>query len=141
MAEERRLLYVGLTRAKQAIHLSHTSRRWNFGYDSKGIPSRFLKDLPEELLTGDMGKKESRSQTIWSHTDEIKSQSSPNVVQLPVEIQFSSGQKVSHDSFGSGIVIESKPLSGDEMVIVAFDDVGIKKLIAGSAKLKIEDIG
>ena len=141
MAEERRLLYVGMTRAKKVIHLSHTFRRWNFGYDSNGIPSRFLKDLPVDLLTGDVRKKEPRSKTICSQTDETNLKSSPNVVQLPIEIQFSSGQKVSHDSFGSGIVIESKPLSGDELVIVAFDDVGIKRLVAGSAKLKIEDFG
>ena len=141
MAEERRLLYVGMTRAKKVIHLSHTFRRSNFGYYSEGIPSRFLKDLPVDLLTGDVRKKEPRSQTDWSQTDETNLKSSPNVVQPPIEIQFSSGQKVSHDSFGSGIVIESKLLSGDELVIVAFDDVGIKRLVAGSAKLKLEDFG
>ena len=140
MAEERRLLYVGMTRAKKVIHLSHTFRRWNFGSASDGIPSRFLKDLPVDLLTGDVRKKEPRSKTIWSQTDETNLKSSPNVARSPVDIQFSSGQKVSHDSFGSGIVIESKPLSGDELVIVAFDDVGIKKLVAGSAKLKLEDV-
>ena len=47
---------------------------------------------------------------------------------------------MSHDTFGLGIVIESKLLSGDELVIVAFDDVGIKRLVAGSAKLKLEDV-
>ena len=139
MAEERRLLYVGLTRAKQVIHLSYTFRRYNFGYSSSGIPSRFLKDLPMELVTGDVSMKNLNNQTDWSRTDVVKSQSVSDVVQSPVDIQFSSGQKVSHHTFGLGIVIESKLLSGDELVIVAFDDVGIKRLVAGTAKLKLED--
>ncbi|MDP6769236.1 MAG: 3'-5' exonuclease, partial [Anaerolineales bacterium] len=140
MAEERRLLYVGLTRAQQVIHLSYTFRRYNFGYGSTGIPSRFLKDLPMELVTGDVSTKNLSDQTDWPRTDVVKSQSVSNVARSPVDIQFSSGQKVSHHAFGLGVVIESKLLSGDELVIVAFDDVGIKRLVAGSAKLKLEDV-
>ncbi|HCU80518.1 MAG TPA: AAA family ATPase [Chloroflexi bacterium] len=140
MAEERRLLYVGLTRAKELIYLSHTFRRYNFGYGSSGIPSRFLKDLPMELVTGDVSTKNISDPTDWPQTNVVKSQSVSNITRSSVDIQFRSGQRVSHHTFGLGIVIESKFLSGDELVIVAFDDVGIKRLVAGSAQLKLEDV-
>jgi DNA helicase-2/ATP-dependent DNA helicase PcrA len=53
MAEERRLLYVGITRAKDRLYLSHAFRRTFFGDSSVSVPSRFLKDIPEESLDGD----------------------------------------------------------------------------------------
>ena len=62
----------------------------------------------------------------------------PDAPSVPIEQQFSTGQRVSHSSFGSGLVIESKQIGSDELVIVAFDGVGIKRLVAGSANLQIE---
>ena len=138
MAEERRLFYVGLTRAKEQVYLTYTFRRRNFGDDSLGIPSRFLDDIPDDLLNGNVtvprpSRHITAQQSIdpWRHTV-------PDAPSVPTEQQFSTGQRVSHSSFGSGLVIESKQVGSDELVIVAFDGVGIKRLVAGSANLQIE---
>ncbi len=84
MAEERRLFYVGLTRAQDRLYLSHAFRRTFFGDSSVSVPSRFLKDIPGELLDGDV-KASSRYQQAtaraskwqWSSTSKSKPASRP----------------------------------------------------------------
>ncbi len=140
MAEERRLFYVGLTRAKEQVYLTHTFRRRNFGDDSLGLPSRFLDDIPDELLSGDVTSRRSSSRRQSQPGELLPQQTVAAVraVPAPIALQFSTGQRVSHSKFGTGMVIESKPVGSDEMVIVAFDGVGIKRLVAGSANLQVE---
>lgn len=138
MAEERRLFYVGLTRAKEQVYLTHTFRRRNFGDDSLGIPSRFLDDIPDDLLNGDVTARRYSGHTTAKRNIVPLRHKVADTPGVPAELEFSTGQRVSHSSFGTGLVIESKPVGSDEMVIVAFDGVGIKRLVAGSANLQIE---
>ena len=139
MEEERRLFYVGLTRAKELVYLTHTFRWRDFGHDSLGLPSRFLDDIPDELLNGGVSDRRpgtrpraQRSKEPWQQT--VGAADVPSTM-----LQFSTGQRVSHSSFGVGMVIESKSVGSDEMVIVAFDGFGIKRLVAGSANLQVEE--
>lgn len=163
LAEERRLFYVGLTRAKDRLYLFNAFRRTFFGASEMSTPSRFLADIPDELLKNRRSAGERRQQTIsqvssW-HWDTGRSQSSrstPSWSQprtssanharptrerasepAAATPQYRTGQKVQHARFGTGIVIESKPTGNDEEVTVAFKEVGIKKLAASFAGLKI----
>ncbi|MEY4222863.1 MAG: hypothetical protein RL334_1505, partial [Chloroflexota bacterium] len=133
MEEERRLMYVGLTRAKHRLLLSYTFRRNNFGEFSGSLPSRFLKDIPAALLEGRVpareGERRSAAQaTAWAST--------PAAVRSAPSAVFQTGQRVSHPDFGAGVVIESKPMGGDEMTTVAFEKAGLRKIMARVGKLK-----
>jgi DNA helicase-2/ATP-dependent DNA helicase PcrA len=164
LAEERRLFYVGITRARDAVYLTHAFRRTFFGETEIAVPSRFLQDIPAELTTG--GKagqrrqetKKKASSWTWSTPkasplsklfDEEKKLPEPSYSSSgygaddgggrPAVARYRTGQKVSHAKFGDGIVIESKATGNDEEVTVAFSGVGIKKLAASLAKLEIRD--
>lgn len=140
MAEERRLFYVGLTRAKEQIYLTYTFRRRNFGEDAMGLPSRFLDDIPDELMVGDVSGRPSRS-LASGPSRQVTRRPSADVVpasSVPVSLQFTTGQRVHHSNFGSGMVIDSKLVGSDEIVVVAFDGVGIKRLVAGTANLEVK---
>lgn len=139
MAEERRLLYVGITRAKERLYMAHTLRRRVYGSTSFSEPSRFLRDLPREHVTGRVpgagaagsGSKAAasyRKQTKWAPAQPVK-----------MEVKFPAGSRVRHKSFGEGMVLESKIASGDEEVTVEFADVGLKRLIASLAGLELLD--
>jgi DNA helicase II / ATP-dependent DNA helicase PcrA len=164
LAEERRLFYVGITRAMDRLYLSHAFRRTFYGNTEACTPSRFLSDLPGELLQGAGSAKTRREQTVqrvtsWSWSG--KTAASPTAAtsgpddRLPQprhlqaeetaelataragQPRHRTGQKVRHARFGQGIVIESKVVGSDEEVHVAFPDVGVKKLVASFANLEI----
>ncbi len=162
LAEERRLFYVGLTRAKDRVYLTHAFRRTFFGMTEVTSPSRFLLEIPDELLEG--GSTSQRRQdsidraSSWSwqpktsisqereHSGGNKNLPEPYTWRLEdskskgpsaVEAEFRTGQKVRHGKFGEGIVIESKVTGADEEVVVAFSDLGVKKLVASLARLEI----
>lgn len=143
--EERRLAYVGMTRAREELHLFHAHRRSMFGTPNFNRRSRFLDDIPETLLdtlnaTGyqpDTLARPVRLERNGSYTfNEPKPavQTGPAVGWKPI---FEMGQRVRHPKFGIGVVIACNPVAGDSEVTVAFPGVtGVKKLVQKLAKLE-----
>ncbi|MBU0702354.1 MAG: UvrD-helicase domain-containing protein [Chloroflexi bacterium] len=130
MAEERRLMYVGLTRAKDRLFLTYAFSRTRYGEREFSEPSRFLDDLPPELVSGSWRTRQRSSQraTTWQ---------SPTLSPHRTEPQFRAGQRVQHAVFGEGLVIESRAAGGDEIVTVAFEKVGLKRLMVSLAPLEL----
>lgn len=151
MEEERRLAYVGITRAKEKLYLVYAFRRAQFGESEVGEPSRFLADIPNELVRtkggtslhfaqGNADRTGRRSldeviselnfkkQTTWERSGET--------AQTTVRQEFRSGDKVKHPTFGDGVVVSSKINGDDEELEVAFADKGVRRLIASYARLE-----
>lgn len=142
MAEERRLMYVGLTRAKDRLFITRAFRRTNFGSSDISSPSRFLSDLPDHLLTGNFSKASRNSQayermTTWENSAKKDSSRPIRLKIKDSEGKYKTGQRVKHPLFGDGMIIESKGEGDDELVTVAFEGAGIKRLMANVAELKI----
>lgn len=130
MEEERRLCYVGMTRAKRALYLLHAFRRSRFGNQSLSEPSRFLRDIPGHLLAGQQTRAPARLQTDFTPAWQGKSVSQ--------SLSFRPGDRVRHVTFGEGVVISSQKRGGEEEVIVAFvGRAGVKRLSASFANLKL----
>ena len=141
MAEERRLFYVGLTRAKNQIYLVRSVQRGGRGYAEATYPSRFLDDIPDDLLLGRAraGGKPSRgsmrSQARWSTSSYTgRTEEKPASV---ISAKYRMGERIRHAQFGEGIVLSSKLEDDDETVTIVFESVGIKRLAASLAKLEI----
>jgi DNA helicase-2/ATP-dependent DNA helicase PcrA len=135
MEEERRLFYVGITRAKDRLYLLRSVQRGGRGWSEETFPSRFLDDIPADLLTGQTRtgrsfNKKSASQTTWT----MPSPPRPAPV---IEARFKAGIRVSHPVWNEGIVLDSRIQDGDEIVDVVFESVGIKRLAASLANLTI----
>ncbi len=137
LAEERRLMYVGITRAKERVYLTYTFRRAMYGGSDIAVPSRFLADIPPKIIVSQKPEQPAREhlyhvpkfETTWQPLRQPQRD-------LPIEstLSFSKGQVVMHPSFGQGIVIRSENTSGIEIVEVNFPKVGIKKLDSGFLK-------
>ena len=136
MAEERRLFYVGITRAEDSLVLSRAEQRSMFGRFEFTQPSRFLDDIPASLLRREgtrLGVMRSRPADAVAASARWER---PRSVPQPVEARFKAGTRVRHATWGEGLVIENRLLDGDEILTVGFDSVGIKRLAASVAKLE-----
>jgi DNA helicase-2/ATP-dependent DNA helicase PcrA len=130
MEEERRLCYVGVTRAKQKVYLVRAFRRNLMGRSMVSQPSRFLSDIPQHLIaTGDW-REGRESQIIPS----IYSWNKPPTPSLPT-LELKAGDHVYHAQFGKGVVVSCQPVKDDAEVVVAFNG-GIKKLLLSFANLE-----
>ncbi|MHB8629917.1 MAG: ATP-dependent helicase [Aggregatilineales bacterium] len=145
MAEERRLLYVGITRAKEILQLSWVARRMMYGGGDYLPPSRFLSDLPRELTAGSPIPTRATRQGDWRAYREMTTWDSaafgarrqaPAANDKTPKPNYRSGQRVNHDKFGEGIVITSAIRGGVEEIEVRFMDkrYGFKKLLAEHVK-------
>jgi DNA helicase-2/ATP-dependent DNA helicase PcrA len=121
MEEERRLCYVGITRAKERLYLVHAFRRTMYGESQVCVPSRFITDIPAHLVAGRVGRI---GNSLSKGTEPV------------VMARFEIGDRVRHRLFGEGIVVESKVMGDDEEVTVAFKGKGVKRLLASFAKLE-----
>ncbi len=145
MAEERRLMYVGVTRAKDRLYLSYAFRKLWYGEYEPTVPSRFLEDIPLDLTDGRWNSRHKRRGQRRQRPSS-QQQDRPTTPGSGVEkrraqstTRFRAGQRVRHHTFGEGLVIESRTARGDEMVTVAFERVGLKRLMADIARLELLD--
>ena len=128
LEEERRLCYVGITRAMQKLYLTYAESRRLHGTDIFNPPSRFLKEIPAELID----EIRPRAQTTAPYAR--KRSSSFN--DTTSDIGFSLGDKVSHPSFGDGIVLNYEGVGESASIQINFEAVGTKWLMLSYAKLK-----
>jgi DNA helicase-2/ATP-dependent DNA helicase PcrA len=154
LEEERRLCYVGITRAREELHLTHAYRRSHYGGIQTNPPSRFLREIPAELFEPGTalvaptqrtdGKEplsvsayfaDRRQQQATWNTAENRERAMPVPAEPPPDA-FRPGEKVLHEKFGKGVVVSVKQEAGDVQYSVAFPEVGIKKLLQSFAKLK-----
>jgi DNA helicase-2/ATP-dependent DNA helicase PcrA len=130
MAEERRLFYVGITRAKDQLILINDMYRNSYGYAEAVIPSRFLEDLPDELIEGGKsGRPQHAYQPYrWDQGERKETQA--------VKARFAPGMNVRHATWGDGMVLNSRIQDDDEVVDIFFKEVGLKKVMAAFANLQ-----
>ncbi len=173
MEEERRLAYVGITRAKDRLYLLNAASRMLYGKTTANPPSLFIKEIPSKLIedrterrtsfgssNGYTGYTANRTgnynQSRSYRNDDIPDDnySSPRNASRPVNYGFSAnrtpaknnnntpapnfraGDQVEHKKFGKGFIINASPLGNDQLLEVAFDSCGTKKLMATAAKLE-----
>ena len=130
MEEERRLCYVGVTRAERRLYLFRAFRRRLMGGSLLSAPSRFLADIPTHLIS----PSESKGVPSWAVW---KQPVTPAVVQ-PTPLK--AGNKVRHDKFGDGIVVSCVVSGSDHEVVVAFKgNLGVKRLLLSLAPLEKVD--
>jgi DNA helicase-2/ATP-dependent DNA helicase PcrA len=161
MEEERRLCYVGVTRAKERLYLLRTFRRTLYGESNISEPSRFLHDIPAQLVGDRPGRGRAHRAPRKAGAGRFLGgggggagrasaslRESGEPARRPARAQerpaagvrrFQTGDQVEHEVFGRGVVIESQPQGGDEQVTVAFASEGLKRLMASMAPMEKVD--
>ena len=136
MQEERRLFYVGITRAKDRLYLVVPMSRYAYGFYEPLEKSRFLLDIPTSLLEhSGMKQVDVYRPAAGERTDWRKG---ATVVNLPHQPQYQPGTRVLHPVWGEGMVLNSKIQDDDEIVDIFFEGVGLKRVAASLAKLKVK---
>lgn len=142
MEEECRLLYVGMTRARNRLQCSHVERRWRFGKSMDMEPCRFLESIPESLL-----RFEDRTRTRPSFVPRVShssrrepdaepAEASPAEVFSQDTVEFRMGQHVVHGTYGRGRVVNLSGFGSDLRLTVLFNDGRRRKLMARAAMLE-----
>ncbi len=147
MDEERRLTYVGMTRAKKKLFLTNARRRKVFGNDQYNLPSRFLDDLPGELLNriepaypSEEWESEPGDADTWDSTLSAWKKVAGKPSRAPeadASNPYKVGTRVRHPVFGLGTIRNCEGTSDDRKITVAFQEAGQKKLLAKFSNLTI----
>ena len=157
MEEERRLCYVAITRAKRTLTISHARQRMLYGRTSAALPSRFLREIPEECIqrkggfrsareaTGDFAENFSRQNSYGyqQKKQEYRRAETSVFTAQPAKstyLDLNKGDMVSHAAFGRGLVLSVMKMGGDALLEIAFDDIGTKKLMAKTASAHMKKL-
>lgn len=134
MEEERRLCYVGITRAMQTLFLTYAEARRLHGKDTYNRPSRFVQEIPAELIE-EVRLNASVSRPLSSRTSNAGGLFTKTQLDDDSPTIFI-GQRVNHPSFGTGIVLNCEGSGPKARIQVNFDSAGSKWLVLGFAKLE-----
>jgi DNA helicase-2/ATP-dependent DNA helicase PcrA len=154
MEEERRLFYVGMTRAKERLFLSRAEERSTFGVGRANLPSRFLDEFPVELMQFE--EKKGRMERLFSqeahwkedaHQNEMMPEDLSQEISYPEEgglvlspegfFPLKIGMRVKHPKFGVGRVKFIEGMDENQKATVVFQDAGAKRLKVRYANLEI----
>ncbi|MBR1532114.1 MAG: ATP-binding domain-containing protein, partial [Eubacterium sp.] len=164
LEEERRLAYVGITRAKERLYLINARQRMLYGTTNRNIASRFLREIPEDVTEDKTVREQPRSFGFGSsysggsssfgtpkkpykyskttpigeakHSSSAAHQFGQTGGAVVSGQTYEIGDTVRHKTFGTGTVLDAKPMGNDTLLEVAFDKAGTKKLMANFAKLE-----
>ena len=139
--EERRLCYVAITRAKKRLTMTSARQRMLYGHTSVNRPSRFLQEIPSELLLTQEAERpklsyEFSQQPKQSYVRKIEYAPKPKAP-LP---DFNKGDMVRHDTFGNGMILSVLKMGNDAMLEIAFDEIGTKRLMAQTAAQRMKKL-
>ena len=137
LEEERRLMYVAITRARRRLYLSHAQSRMLHGQVRYGLPSRFLDELPEQVLLH-LNRRAHASARASAHGGSASfgaERPAPRAAPAGNDTGYRVGQSVTHAKFGSGIIIDFEGRGPDARVQVKFRDAGTKWLALAYARL------
>ena len=162
MEEERRLCYVAITRAKKTLTISHARQRMLYGRTSAALPSRFLREIPEDCMVKKGGYRRVQESSFGyesSHSSYGSSYSSYGSYAVPARkpqtkrvesamvasqkaayLDLNQGDMVMHAAFGKGMVLSVMKMGGDALLEIAFDDIGTKKLMAKTASVHMKKL-
>jgi DNA helicase-2/ATP-dependent DNA helicase PcrA len=140
LEEERRLAYVGITRAEQKLYITHAATRTMFGKTKVNQISRFIEEIPNHCFgETQIGQRKKGPIKFGLTMDFVKEQAKKQASEVVTAIEdveasaLKAGTKVKHKVFGRGMIITNK--SG--VLTIAFDNKGIKKLQVGFAPLEV----
>jgi DNA helicase-2/ATP-dependent DNA helicase PcrA len=155
LEEERRLCYVGMTRAKARLYLLRAFKRTIFGNSQVRAPSRFLANLDQDLISDGRDRpsrrrkpslrasrvasgSRQRQRPVISHYESAggAAPSRKRSRSQPVQEVFILGDRVQHPIFGEGVIVSVVQRGADQELTVAFEEKGLKKLMAGFARLE-----
>ncbi len=133
LEEERRLCYVGMTRAKEELYLTYAFRRMTYGMSNRSSMSRFIKDIPGQYFEIPPGARQEAG--LWGGGAQTRTRVTNNS-----DSPFREGDRVVHGKFGRGVVISATGFGDEAQVTVMFaGGVGLKKLLLAYAKLQRQD--
>jgi DNA helicase-2/ATP-dependent DNA helicase PcrA len=156
MMEERRLLYVGITRAKDRLYLTYAQNRSSYGYAEPSIPSRFLDDIPFDLLEAKQPLRSRRTATVANRPERWQTTLGSTAAPTPkssskhsashtiagetagLTPRYRPGMRVEHSSWGEGMVLKTELQNNDEIVDIFFAGIGLKRVMASLARLEIK---
>ena len=147
MEEERRLCYVAITRAKQTLTITNAKQRMLYGHTTAALPSRFLREIPDELVEKKGGYYSATNRTapvrqINYDRAAVKSASVKYaaVTEKTVSLELNKGDMVLHTAFGRGMVLSVIKMGNDALLEIAFDQIGTKKLMAKTASAHMKKL-
>jgi DNA helicase-2/ATP-dependent DNA helicase PcrA len=136
MQEERRLLYVGITRAKDRLYLVVPINRSSYGYLEPTEESRFLMDIPDELVAESSSENLGRRLRFSGQRPDIWKSPASNSAPI-ITPQYQPGARVMHPVWGEGMVLNSRIQDDEEIVDIFFEEIGLKRVAASLAKLEL----
>ena len=136
LEEERRLCYVGMTRAKDRLYMLRAFRRRFAGGYGPSLPSRFLQEVPASIREPRLREAPDRTPTPAGRLSNWEPSMAEPSGDAPALPGLAAGDKVRHPTFGEGMVVTCTPSAGDNEITVAFVGAGVKRLLQSLARLE-----